>query len=146
MTAGWLVMSIGQLRLALPQREAFQIELAADLETSALQGQEVGRFRRRTGEPWAAYSLDPDLRVERPAPAERHLCVFFGTRQAARGILCSRVSSLAADGDLRVEPQPGCMAGPRSPAIGLARLEDGVAVVTSAAALDAYLDYLEEAD
>ena len=141
---GWLVLAIEELRLALPQSEALQIELAFDLKSADEGGQEVGRLSRRIGKSWPAYCLDSALRVQRPAPAERRLCVFLGTQVDTRGILCDRVWPLAADADLRPEPPPGCMNGPRSPTIGLARFQDGVAVVTSAAELKAYLDFLAE--
>lgn len=139
--SGWLVLAIGELRLALPQAEARQIDLASDLDVRDRDGREAGWLPRRTGAPWPAYNLDTGLRAERTAPLGRHLCVFFGT-QDARGILCDRVWSLAADADLRCEPLPGCMTGSLSPAAGLARFQDGVAVVTSATALGAYIDAL----
>jgi hypothetical protein len=141
---GWLVLAIEELRLALPQSEALQIELATDLKVTDAEGQEAGWLPRRTGKSWPAYCLDSALRVQRPAPAGRRLCVFLGTQDDTRGILCDRVWPLAADADLRAEPPPGCMNGPRSPATGLARFQDGVAVVTSAAALKVYLDFLAE--
>jgi hypothetical protein len=141
---GWLVLAIGELRLALPQSEALQIELASDLEEADPGAPQLGWRARRTGGPWPAYCLDPALRLQRPAPPERHLCVFFGTQDDARGILCDRVWPLAADADLRAEPLPGCMSGSRSPATGLARFQDGVVVVTSAAALKGNLDSIAE--
>ena len=140
--SGWLVLAIGDLRLALPQGEARQIELAADLDAGDADGHEAGWLRRRSGDSWPAYSLDPALRVQPRAPSERRLCVFFVVREGARGILCDRVWSLAADDDLRREPLAGCMTGPLSPVAGLARFQERVAVVTSAAALGGYLDAL----
>lgn len=139
---GWLVLAIAELRLALPQSEARQIELASDLQTEDGDRPEAGWLPRRTGAAWPAYNLDPELRIQRPAPAGRRLCVFFGTRDDARGILCDRVWPLAADADLRAEPLAGCMTGPLSPVAGLARFQDGVAVLTRAAALRAYLESL----
>ena len=143
---GWLVLAMEGLRLALPQSEALQIALAFDLEHVDDGGPEVGRLSRRNGKAWPAYCLDWALRVQRSTPAERRLCVFFGTQDDARGILCDRVWPLAADADLRPEPPRRCMSGPRWPAIGLARFQDGVAVVTSATELKAYLDFLAEED
>jgi hypothetical protein len=138
--AGWLVLAIGDLRLALPQGEARQIELASDLDAQDGDRPEAGWLPRRTGAPWPAYNLDAALRAQRPAPAGRRLCVFFGTHEDVRGVLCDRVWPLAADADLQGEPMPGCMTGPLSPAAGLARFQGGVTLVTSAAALRAYLD------
>ena len=142
LNAGWLVLAIGELRLALPQVDARQIELASDLEAPDGDGGEAGWLRRRGGARWPAYSLDPGLRPQRPAPAGQRLCVFFGTREDTRGLLCDRVWPLAEDDELRYEPLPACMNGARSPAAGLARFQEGVVMVTSAAALGAYLDAL----
>jgi hypothetical protein len=140
--AGWLVLAIGELRLALPQSEARQIELASDLGAGKSEGLEAGWLRRRSGHSWPAYNFDPSLRLQRPVPAGRRLCVFFGTRENARGILCDRVWPLESDADLRCEPLPGCMRGSLSPAAGFARFQDGVAVTTSAGALGGFLDSL----
>jgi hypothetical protein len=138
--AGWLVLAIGELRLALPQGDARQIELASDLDLQDGDGGEVGWLLGRGEARWPAYNLDAGLRVQRPAAAERRLCVFFGAREDTRGLLCDRVWSLASDDDLHHAPLPGCMTGPLSPASGIARFQDGVAVVTSAGALGAYLN------
>jgi hypothetical protein len=140
--AGWLVLAIGELRLALPQSEARQIELATDLDARDDEGLEAGWLRRRSGHSWPAYNFDAALRLQRYVPAGRRLCVFFGTREDARGILCDRVWPLESDADLRCEPLPGCMTGSLSPAAGLARFGDGVAVTTSAQALGGFLDSL----
>jgi hypothetical protein len=143
--SGWVVLAIGALRLALPQRDVRQIEPAADLKESAAgEGLEVGWFLRDGTRSWPAYGLDEQLRLERPAAPARRLCVFTATDDEVRGIVCNRVWSLAADADLGVEPVPGCMIGPRSPATGLARFDDGVALVSDGAALAAYLAFLME--
>jgi hypothetical protein len=142
---GWVVLAIGVLRLALPQHDVRQLEPVSDLKESAAgETDEVGWFLRDGARSWPAYGLDEQLRLERPAAPGRRLCVFIGAEDAVRGIVCNRVWSLAADADLGVEPLPGCMRGPRSPAIGLARFEDGVALVTDATALAAYLDFLKK--
>jgi hypothetical protein len=144
--AGWAVLAVGTVRLALPQRDVRQINLVGDLEMPAAgDGLEVGWRIRDDGRSWPAYSLDTRLRLESPAPAQRRLCVFFGPGDDVRGVLCDRVWSLAADGDLVIEPLPGCFAGARSPAIGLAQFEKQVALVTDCGALTAYLAEIQEA-
>ena len=144
--AGWVVLAIGALRLALPQRDVRQIEPAADLKESAAGEQlEIGWFLRDGARSWPAYGLDEQLHLERPAAPGRRLCVFTGARDEVRGIVCNRVWSLAADADLGVEPVPRCMIGPRSPATGLAQFEGGAALVTNGTALAAYLAFLMEA-
>jgi len=145
--AGWAVLAIGKVRLALPQREVRQIDLAADLKVSAAgEGPESGWLIRDDAPSWPAYCLDEALVFERPAPVERKLCVFLKLGEEARGILCDHVWSLATDTDLVPEPMPGCMGGPRTPATGLAHFEGGVTLVTGAAALDSYFTDLKETE
>jgi hypothetical protein len=144
--AGWTVLAIGAVHLALPQRDVRQIDLASDLKESAAgEGWEIGWLIRKNGASWPAYSFTESLRLERPASAGRKLCVFVGKPgDRVRGILCNRVWSFAADADLVIEAAPGCMTGVRSPATGLAQFEDTVALVTDRATLAAYLDFLLE--
>lgn len=145
-TAGWVVLAIEDLRLALPQRDVHQIELAADLKLSAAgEAWEAGWLLHKDGKSWPAYCFDGALRLLRPAPATRRVCVFFECTGEIRGLMCDHVWSLAADGDLDVEPVPGCMAAPRLLMTGLARYQGGVAVVTHAAALARLTSPLEPA-
>ncbi len=140
------MLAIGAVRLALPQRDARQIELASDLKESAAgEEREIGWFIRKNGPSWPAYSLDESLRLERPASAGRKLCVFLDVGEdAARGMLCNRVWSLAADADLGIEAVPRCMTGVRSPAVGLAQFDGTAALVTDRTTLISYLDFLLE--
>lgn len=140
-TAGWMVLAIEDLRLALPQRDVRQIEIAAALKHSAAgDAREAGWLLRKDGKSWPAYCLDGTLRLLWSVPAARRVCMFFEGEDGMRGLLCDHVWSLAADGDLGVEPAPGCMAVPHSPVVGFARFQSGVALVTNAAALASYLD------
>ncbi len=138
--AGWMVLAIENLRMALPQRDVRQIEIAADLELSvAGEAREAGWLLREDGKYWPAYCLDGTLRLLWPVPASRRVCVLINDKDGMCGLLCDRVWSFAADGDLGVEPAPGCMAAPRSPIVGYARFQSGIAVVTNAIDLAAYL-------
>lgn len=138
--AGWMVLAIEDLRLALPQRDVRQIEIAAALRHStAGDAREAGRLLHKDGKSWPAYCLDGTLHLLWPVPSARRVCVFFESEDGMRGLLCDHVWSLAADGDLGVEPAPGCMAVPHSPVAGFARFQGGVAVVTNATALASYL-------
>jgi hypothetical protein len=142
--AGWAVLAIDALRVAIPQADVRRIGLLADLGTAtAPAGGEVGWLMQDGDAVWPAYSLDQSLALERSVPTGR-LCVFFGADAVACGIVCSRVWSLAADGDLVPQPLAGCLRGPRSPVLGLARFEQGVVLVSSGAALAGYLKDLVE--
>jgi|GEM_PF-1472588 len=143
--AGWVVLAIDKLWLALPQRDVRQFELASDMAAPAdSAGPEAGRFIGRRGESWPVYSLDESLQLQRMVPAARHICAFFETEGETRGVLCDRVWTLAREIELTVEPVPGCMAGPPSPSTGLAQFQDRIALVTGRAALTSYIAHLLE--
>jgi len=140
---GWAVLAIGELWLALPQRDVRQFELASELEApEASLAQAAGQFMARSDKSWPAYSLDGSLQLQRAVPEARRICVFFETEGQTRGLLCDRVWSLADYTDLIVEPMPGCIKGPPSPATGLAQFRGQIAIVTNRGALSAYLAYL----
>jgi hypothetical protein len=143
--AGWVVLAIDKLWLALPQRDVRQFELASDMAAPAdPAAPEAGRFIGRRGESWPVYSLDESLELRRTAPAARHICAFFETEGGTRGVLCDRVWTLARDAELAVEPVPGCMTGPPSPSTGLAQFRDRIVLVTGRAALSSYIAFLLE--
>lgn len=98
--AGWVVLAIGAVHLALPQRDVRQIELASDLKESAAgEGREIGWFMRKNGPSWPAYSFDESLRLERPASAGRKLCVFMGETANGRIITTGRTSEASRASD-----------------------------------------------
>ena len=142
---GWAVLAIDELWLALPQRDVRQFEPVSDLEAPGSNlTQATGQLLTAGDESWPVYNLDGSLQLQRAAPAARRLCVFFEAEAQTGGLLCDRVWSLAEDADLAVEPLPGCIKGPPSPATGLAQFQDRIAMVTNRTALSAYLDYLLE--
>ena len=142
--AGWLVLTIDSLRLALPQRDVRLIELVADLQPVAAEGEPaIGRLLHEDADPWPAYCLDGELHLQRPVPAVRRICVFIEAGDHVTGIACDRVQSLATDAELTVEPVPGCMTGIRSPITGFARYQAEITAVLDAAALAAYLAFLQ---
>ena len=169
--AGWMVLAIDGLRLALPQRDVRLIELLTDLapsiagdvqggtrvavapfgeangarRTATATGElEIGWLSRKEGEPWPVYCLDGGLRLQYPVPPVRRMCVFIEAQGDVTGIACDRVQLLATDADLTVEPVPGCMTGIPSPITGFARHQGGVTVVVTATALAGYLAFLQE--
>jgi hypothetical protein len=144
--AGWVVLKIGSVRLALRQCDVRQVDLVTDLKVSAAgEGPAIGWLIREAGPSWPAYCLDEALAFDQSPPPDRHLCVFFGTEDHVQGILCDHIWSLPADWDLVTEPLPGCLIGPRSPATRLARFGKDVTLVTEGAALSAYLAEIREA-
>ena len=143
--SGWLVLAFDGVLLTLPQRSVRQVELVSDLKLSAAgEAPEAAWLLRRDDRSWPVYGLDGALRLVRPLPAARRVCVFFASGPAVCGLACDRVWSLASDTELTVEPVPGCMTGLPSPVTGLARIRDAVATITSAEALFNYLAHLKD--
>lgn len=137
--AGWAVLSVDQLRLALPQRDMVSLELAGTLSNDTRQPPQAGRLVLENGE-WPAYALDAAL-LPQPGAARR-LCVFFRARADVLGVLCDALVLLPADSDLVAETLPGCMISVHSPVLGYALRDARVIAVTSAQALEAYIAYL----
>lgn len=137
---GWLVLTLDGLRLTLPQRGVRQVELIGDLQRADTGAPGPAAWLARAdGTSWPVYCIDGALRRLPAVPASRHLAVFVDTGEAVCGILCDRVTPLANDAELAVEPVPGCMTGLPSPLTGVARLRDSITAVTSATALFDYL-------
>ena len=82
--AGWVVLAVGGIRLALPQRDVRQINLVIDLKASAeSQEQNAGWLIRKDGQSWPAYNLNESLSIQRQLTGRR-LCIFFGSHDAVR--------------------------------------------------------------
>ena len=162
--AGWMVMAIDGLRLALPQSDVRLIELLVDLSPSPADnvqasasaalarsghgidagGLEIGWLARRNEASWPVYALDSGLRLQSPVPVARRMCVFIEAHGAVTGIACDRVLLLATDAELSVQAVPGCMTGVSSPITGFARHQKGISAVATATALAGYLAHLLE--
>ena len=145
--AGWAVLAIDELWLALPQRDVRQFQLASDMETSETDlANAVGQIVASNGESWPVYNLDGSLKLQQSVPEARGVCIFFETEGERLGLLCDRVWPLDEDAGLTVDPMPGCMKGRSSPITGLAQFQNRIAMVTNGAALSSYLAYLLEQD
>ena len=140
--AGWAVLTLDGLRLALPQRDMVTLELSSVLAANPLGNVEIGTFAQKN-RTWPAYALDAALALQ-AAGVTRRLCAFFKTAGQVRGLLCDAFSLLPADGDLVAEPLPGCMVQTYSPITGYALRENQVIAATSAQTLGAYLEHLLE--
>jgi len=144
-TAGWMVLALGDQQLAIPQRDVRLIGLAADLKLSAAgEALEVGWLLQKSGNSWPVYCFNEALQILRPAPPDRHVCVFFEAGGEILGILSDRVWSLAADTDMAVQPLPACMTGLPSPVVGVSYYQQKVVAVLGATEIAAYLNFLRE--
>jgi hypothetical protein len=142
--AGWALLTMDGLRLALPQKDILTIELVSALQPARDGGSEIGWFAQ-DGRRWPIYCLD---RRFAPAPAlaaTARVCVLFRSDERILGLAGTQVSLLAADEDLSVPPLPACLARPGSPLVGLALHRHAIVAVVHAAALGRHLSPLTAA-
>src|SRR5712671_2309292 len=132
--AGWALLTMDGLRLALPQKYIVSIELVSALQPARNGGNEIGWFEQ-DAQRWPVYCLD---RRFAPAPAlgaTARVCVLFRSDERTLGLAGTQVSLLAADADLSVPPLPACLTRPGSPLIGLALHRQATVAVVHALAL-----------
>lgn len=136
--AGWALLIMDGLTLALPQRDIVTIELTTALQIAAQGGDEIG-WLTRNAERYPVYCLDRHFAVA-PALAETaRVCLLFRSQARTLGLAGTQVSLLAADADLSVAPLPACLARPGSPLTGLALHRDAIVAVVHAQVLADYL-------
>lgn len=137
--AGWALLTMDGVTLALPQRSIATIELTAALQPAEDGGNEIGRFAHET-ERWPVYCLDRHFALKPAREETTRVCVLFRAGGRTLGLAGAQVSLLAADADLTVPPLPTCLTQPGSPVVGLALHRDRIVAVTHAQALAEYLN------
>ena len=142
--AGWALLVMDGLTIALPQKDIVTIELSTALQPAESGSDEIGWLAQNAGR-WPVYCLDRHF-ASAPALAESvRVCMLFRSEQRILGLAGMQISLLAVDADLSVPPLPACLARPGSPLIGLALHRDVIVAVVHAQALADYLSSLEVA-
>jgi len=137
------VLSIDGLNLLLPQQDIHTVEPVLDLEPATSEGVQVG-WISRDQERWPVYCLSADLEPMRELPIERRVCVILDHDELGFGLACEQMTTLQ-QAHLSFFAVPECMRMPGSPLRALARHDEGVLCVTTAADLAGFLahrDYL----
>jgi hypothetical protein len=142
--AGWALLAVDGLALALPQRDIVTIELVSALQPAQDGGQEIGWFAKGT-QRWPVYCLDRRFAPVAALEQAARVCVLFRSEGRTLGLAGAQVSLLAADADLDVRPLPACLTRPGSPLVGLALHRDATVSVVQAQALGRYLSPPETA-
>jgi len=135
----FVLMSIDELTLLVPQRHVHALEPAFDVRRSA--GEEVARITVADAT-WPVYCLSMDLRPLSDVPGGRHVCVLMESGSGLFGLLCDR-AALVEGGGLEIRPLPACMRTPHTPLRALALQGDQVCCISSAKAL---IDFVGEPD
>lgn len=101
------VLSIGAVKLCLPQNEIRTLEPVLDLR-EVDEGLAVGVMEVDDGV-WPVFCLSEDLVPQSDLPVERRVCVLLGHGETLFGLACERVESLQA-ALVRLVPVPEAVA------------------------------------
>mgnify|MGYP000359591539 CR=1 FL=1 len=140
--AGWALLIMDGLTLALPQRDIVTIELTTALQPAGHDGNEIG-WLVQNAQRWPVYSLDRHCALALTLAESVRVCVLLKSEKRTFGLAGTQISLLADDADLSVPPLPACLARPGSPFMGLALHNDVIVAVAHAQALADYLASLE---
>ncbi len=133
------LLSISDLRLALPQHEICALESAADIETEETKPLSVGWIHFKQ-ERWPVYCLSPELSLLVIVPKARRSCAVLNTGAGYIGVLCDEVTFGIQPTLEQQQPLPPAMRMSDSPIVGLVALdEDQVACATNTEHLVDYL-------
>ena len=140
--AGWALLIMDGLTLALPQKDIVTIELTTALQPAERDGNEIG-WLVQNAQRWPVYCLDRHCALVSALAGSARVCVLLKSEERIFGLAGTQISLLAADADLSVPPLPACLARPGSPFMGLALHNDIIVAVAHAQALANYLASLE---
>jgi CheW-like domain len=134
----YVIVTLGELRLLLPQHQIYTLEAALDVERP--EGEEQRGWISIDGASWPVYCLSADLRPLREVPPARRICLLLRIDDSLLGLLCDGVTLYGGQGEPRILPLPGCMQAPNTPLRGLALQGEEVLCLTCAEELRACAD------
>jgi len=146
--AGWALLSMDGLMLALPQKDIVSIVLTADLQPApeatlepATGSDRAIGWLKQDAQYWPVYCLDRHLAVSTLIGAARVL--LFRSGERILGLVGTQVSLLANDADIVAPPLHACLKRPGSPLVGLALRNNAIVTVINAQMLGRYILSLE---
>lgn len=134
------LLKITGLNLQLPQGEIRTLESATDVDTAAPALNSIGWIvyaQKR----WPVYCLSEELALMAVVPSERRACALLATGAGFIGILCDDMLILKDIAAQRYE-LPDAMRLPDTPILHLIAYEQGIACVTNAKQLTAFVEQL----
>ena len=117
LTAYLAILSIGAVKVALPQNEIRTLEPVLDLRRSE-SGPVVGSVDLDEGS-WPIFALSEDLLPLDDLPGTRRVCVLLGQDETVFGIACDKVASIPTE-QVRIIPAPEAVICRGSPVVSLA--------------------------
>jgi hypothetical protein len=133
-TPRYVIVTIGKLRLLLPQPHIYALEPALDVEP--ITGVAVGQIRVENVH-WPVYCLSEALTPIRTIPISRRICALLRIDSGLFGLLCDQLALSQWHNGLAILPLPDCMRTPASRLRGLAIQGKEVLGVVSAEDLHA---------
>lgn len=136
------LVTIGGVRLVLPQSEIRALEAASDVDRQEPESSSVG-WIQYLQQRWPAYCLSSDLTLLTKVPNERRACILLATGADYVGVLCDEVR-IARQNELGQQHElPPAMHLSDTPVLGLVGLnEEDVACVTDAKQLVTHITRL----
>jgi hypothetical protein len=134
------LLKIGSLNLLLPQGEIRTLESSTDVDLSAPVLHSTGWISYMQKR-WPVYCLSEALALMDAVPAERRACAMMAMGAGYIGIMCDDMIVLKNFTAQRYE-LPVAMRLPNTPILYLAGYEQGIASVSNANRLTAYVGQL----
>lgn len=131
------------LNLVLPQGDIRTLEPASDVDTASPALNSTGWiiFQQKR---WPVYCLSEDLDLLRSAPASRRACAMLSIGTGYMGLLCNDVVVLK-EFESQMHEVPVAMRMPHTPVMGLSEHAQGIACISNASRLTAYIEKLVSA-
>lgn len=134
------LLQINGLNLLLPQGEIRTLESATDIDKSAAALKSVG-WIVYSNKHWPVYCLTEELTLVEVVPAERRACAMLAMGAGYIGIMCDDMIMLKDFAAQRYE-LPLAMRLQSTPISHLVAYGEGIACVSKAARLTAYIEQL----
>jgi len=134
------LLKIDGLNLLLPQAEIRTLESATDVDTAAPALHSTG-WIAYAQKRWPVYCLSDELSLLAAVPPERRACALLAMGSGYIGIMCDDMMILKNFAAQRHE-LPYAMRLPQTPLLYLVAYEQGIACVSNAMQLTAYIEQL----
>ena len=134
------LLKINGLNLLLPQGEIRTLESATDIDVIAPALHSAG-WVSYAQKRWPVYCLSDELALMAHVPAERRACAMLAMGAGYIGILCDDMIILKDFAAQRFE-LPVAMKLPDTPIMHLVAYEQGIACISNAKKMTAYIEQL----
>ncbi len=139
---GWLVLTIDNLELALPQCDVKSVELRSMLDV-AVDGEAEAGWLEQDNKTWPVYGVNNRLNIMARVPHSRRFCILLYVEDKYIGFLCDQVRILPSDDDLDLQVIPTCLVSGNSPLKWITLLDKNVVTVVEKDGLTEYLKEME---